>query len=104
MGELLNSGTAKVFMSGKSQAVRLPKAFRFDVDEVTVERKGKSLVLTPAEPKKFDWVAFQKSLPDWTEEEMQMLDEIGNPADPSEPIRPGIFDDWLEPEFELGNK
>lgn len=30
--------TAKVFMSGRSQAVRLPKAFRFDCDEVYIRR------------------------------------------------------------------
>lgn len=39
--------TAKVFMSGSSQAVRLPKKFRFDVGEVRVTRSGASLVLTP---------------------------------------------------------
>jgi antitoxin VapB len=31
---------AKVFMNGRSQAVRLPKAFRFGTGEVTVERLG----------------------------------------------------------------
>lgn len=30
--------TAKVFMSGRSQAVRLPAAYRFDVDEVFIRR------------------------------------------------------------------
>jgi len=30
--------TAKVFMTGRSQAVRLPKAYRFDTAEVTLER------------------------------------------------------------------
>lgn len=29
---------AKVFMTGRSQAVRLPKAYRFDTDEVLIER------------------------------------------------------------------
>jgi len=38
---------AKVFMNGRSQAVRLPKAFRFDTDEVTVERQGDGVVLRP---------------------------------------------------------
>ncbi len=31
---------AKVFQSGNSQAVRLPKEFRFDVEEVEVSREG----------------------------------------------------------------
>ena len=38
---------AKVFMSGRSQAVRLPKAFRFDTKEVTIERVGDAVVLRP---------------------------------------------------------
>ena len=39
--------TAKVFTTGRSQAVRLPKAFRFDTDEVTLEKVGNALVLRP---------------------------------------------------------
>ncbi len=34
--------TAKVFMNGRSQAVRLPKAFRFDCDEVYIRRDDKT--------------------------------------------------------------
>lgn len=47
-----NPATAKIFMSGRSQAVRLPKAMRFDVDEVIVKRVGDSLLLTPIQR---DW-------------------------------------------------
>jgi antitoxin VapB len=36
---------AKVFKSGNSQAVRLPKDFRFDQDEVEIERRGEEIVL-----------------------------------------------------------
>jgi antitoxin VapB len=39
--------TAKVFMTGRSQAVRLPKEYRFNCDEVLIERDGKRLILTP---------------------------------------------------------
>ncbi len=39
--------TAKVFRSGNSQAVRLPKEFRFDVDEVEITREGDAVVLRP---------------------------------------------------------
>jgi antitoxin VapB len=39
--------TAKVFMSGRSQAVRLPKAYRVDAVEMTIERVGDALVLRP---------------------------------------------------------
>ena len=40
----------KVFQSGNSQAVRIPKVFRFDVDEVEIFRRGDEVVLR-ARPK-----------------------------------------------------
>ena len=36
-----------VFMASRSQAVRLPKAYRFDTDEVTIEKMGDAVVLRP---------------------------------------------------------
>lgn len=40
--------SAKLFINGHSQAVRLPKAFRFEgVNEVTIERDGDALILRP---------------------------------------------------------
>lgn len=39
--------TARVFQSGNSQAVRLPKEFNLDVSEVLVFRKDGDLVLRP---------------------------------------------------------
>jgi antitoxin VapB len=36
---------ARVFRSGNSQAVRLPKEFRFQTDEVEILRRGKEIVL-----------------------------------------------------------
>ena len=39
--------TTKVFMSGNSQAVRLPKSFQLDTDEVEIYRRGKEIVLRP---------------------------------------------------------
>lgn len=38
---------AKIFMNGRSQAVRLPKDFRFDCDEVFVRRQGNDIILSP---------------------------------------------------------
>ena len=38
---------AKVFTSGNSQAVRLPKEFRLEAEEVFICKEGDSLVLTP---------------------------------------------------------
>ncbi len=40
-------GTAKLFRNGRSQAVRLPKEFRFEGDEVTIRRSGKRVILEP---------------------------------------------------------
>ena len=42
-----NLVTAKVFTTGRSQAVRLPKAFRFDTKEVTIERNGDAVIMRP---------------------------------------------------------
>ena len=39
--------TAKVFYNGRSQAVRIPKEYRFDVEEVFVNKIGDTLMLTP---------------------------------------------------------
>lgn len=39
--------TAKVFKHGNSQAVRLPKEFRFDSDEVLVKRSAGGVLLLP---------------------------------------------------------
>ena len=39
--------TAKVFTNGRSQAVRLPKEFRFDADEVAIRKIGDVVVLYP---------------------------------------------------------
>lgn len=37
--------TAKIFKSGNSQAVRLPKEFQFDVSEVQIFRRGDEVIL-----------------------------------------------------------
>jgi antitoxin VapB len=43
--------SAKVFMTGRSQAVRLPKAFRFDVGEVLIEPQPDGALLLRPKPK-----------------------------------------------------
>lgn len=43
---------AKIFWSGRSQAVRLPKDFRFKGDEVHIRRHGNAVILEPVED---DW-------------------------------------------------
>ena len=39
--------TAKLFRNGRSQAVRLPKEFRFEGEEVSIRREGENVVLAP---------------------------------------------------------
>ena len=39
--------TAKLFSSGRSQAVRLPKQYRFQGDSVLIKRVGRAVVLLP---------------------------------------------------------
>ncbi|MCB1133746.1 MAG: AbrB/MazE/SpoVT family DNA-binding domain-containing protein [Verrucomicrobiae bacterium] len=45
--------TAKIFQHGGSQAVRLPKAFRFEGNEVLIEKHGDEVVLKPLAAPKF---------------------------------------------------
>jgi antitoxin VapB len=42
---MTTSATAKIFKNGNSQAVRLPKSFQFDVDEVEILRRGDEVIL-----------------------------------------------------------
>ena len=42
--------TAKIFMNGRSQAVRLPKECRFNSDEVWVQKQGDKVILSATEP------------------------------------------------------
>lgn len=46
---------AKLFTHGGSQAVRLPKDFRFDGTEVRIRREGDKVILEPAAR---DWDVF----------------------------------------------
>jgi antitoxin VapB len=69
------SATAKVFMTGRSQAVRLPKEFRVHTDELLIERRGESLVLTPKPDVKMSWAAFAHAAPLADVDIMQGIDD-----------------------------
>jgi len=45
--------TAKLFMNGRSQAVRLPKEFRFEGTKVRIRKQGDKVILEPI--KKTKW-------------------------------------------------
>ena len=45
--DALSLHTTKPFMSGRSQAIRIPKEYQFEDTEVVINRVGESLVITP---------------------------------------------------------
>ena len=51
--------TAKLFKNGQTQAVRLPKEFRFEDEHVIVKKSGNALVLLPT---KNSWDVLIQSL------------------------------------------
>jgi antitoxin VapB len=59
--------TAKLFQNGQSQAVRLPKEFRFDDDHVFVKKSGNTVVLIPT---KNSWDTLIQSLDKFSEDFM----------------------------------
>jgi antitoxin VapB len=54
---------AKLFQNGSSQAVRLPREFRFKGDKVRIRRVGKSVVLEPLADDPESWLAELKKVP-----------------------------------------
>ena len=52
--------TAKVFMTNRSQAVRLPKQYQFSTDEVFIRKEGEDVILSPP-PR--DWAPYFESAP-----------------------------------------
>lgn len=49
--------TAKIFLTNRSQAVRLPKEFQFSVDEVYIRREGERVILSPRPSSWDDYLA-----------------------------------------------
>lgn len=70
--------TAKLFMNGRSQAVRLPREYRFDDTEVYVKKIGDVVMLIP---KNSAWKSMEESLAYFTDDFMQER------AQPAEQVR-----------------
>ena len=51
---------AKIFMNNRSQAVRLPKDFQFNVAEVFIRKEGSDVVLSPRPE---DWMSYLSEAP-----------------------------------------
>lgn len=60
--------TAKIFENGRSQAVRLPKEYRFNSDEVIINRVGEVVMLMPKTNK---WNAFMQAIDMFTDDFME---------------------------------
>jgi len=60
--------TAKIFINGRSQAVRLPKDFRFDEKDVFIKKIGRMVVLLPKDD---PWSSLVNSLDQFTEDFME---------------------------------
>jgi antitoxin VapB len=50
-------GKGKLFMHGRSQAVRLPKEFRLPGKEVSIRRHGRGILIEPIEQNIHEWLA-----------------------------------------------
>jgi antitoxin VapB len=72
--------TAKVFQAGNSQAVRLPKEFRFKSSEVEISRQGDAVILRE---RPLSLGTLLEHLPSWP-------DDIVEPEDPAPQDRPAL--------------
>lgn len=63
--------TAKLFSNGNSQAVRLPKEFRFSGNEVYVQKLGNSVLLVPKDKR---WETFMEGIDGFTEDYFEALE------------------------------
>lgn len=57
--------TAKIFENGRSQAVRLPQKYRFQADEVVIQKLGDAVLLVPKESL---WNTFVDGVNSFTED------------------------------------
>jgi antitoxin VapB len=74
---------AKIFWSGRSQAVRLPKEYRFEGVEVRIRRQGRAVVLEPVVSNVDEWA--------W-------LAKVVGPVD--EDFARAVLESWQEPHQE----
>lgn len=84
------SQVAKLFINGRSQAMRLPAAFRFDTREVFIRRDAETGdVILSKRPE--DWAEFRALLPS-----TQVPDDFLSPAERVEGLSPSAATDPLD--------
>jgi len=75
--------TAKLFMNGASQAVRLPKEFRFEGDEVCIKRVGAAVVLFE---KGKAWDLMEAAIGQFSDDFMAGERDQGGPVEQRKPL------------------
>jgi antitoxin VapB len=75
--------TAKLFQNGRSQAVRLPKEFRFEGNQVYIRRMGSAVVLLPF---RFPWQTLFDSLGKFSDDFMESRNQ------PEQQARNGLLE------------
>jgi antitoxin VapB len=64
---------AKIFMNNRSQAVRLPKEFQFNVQEVFIRKEGSDVVLSP---RPSDWSSYIANAPAASPTFMESVEDL----------------------------
>lgn len=75
--------TARLFQNGRSQAVRLPKEFRFSGNKVFIKKVGHAVVLIPYQE---SWQSLFESLNQFSDDFMESRGQ------PEEQIRESVFE------------
>ena len=75
--------TAKLFKNGRSQAVRLPKEFRFEGTQVFIKKVGNMVVLIPEQD---SWQTLFDSLEQFSDDFMESRNQ------PEQQVREGLFE------------
>jgi antitoxin VapB len=75
--------TARLFRNGQSQAVRLPKEYRFTGEKVLIKKVGNALILLP---QKGSWTSLLESLNRFSDDFMETRQQ------PDQRSREGLFE------------
>ncbi len=75
--------TARLFQDGRSQAVRLPKSYRFEGQQVYIKRIGRAVVLLPYDA---PWQSLVESLDQFSD------DFLAERHHPDQQVRAGLID------------
>jgi len=80
--EYVMTQLAKVFQNGRSQAIRIPKEFRVDTDEVYIEKVGDTLIIKPKKENRWEKL-------------FMLLDEVDTSDFMKERVQPPLDDKEL---------